>query len=396
VEFNNDNILHVNVYNKKKKISSSSTNLSESSIKKIINSSIDMSKYTSSDQFCGLPEKDLLICKKDLNLSLLKNNQITVKEAIRLAVEAEIHSLSYDKRIIISEGVNFCYHISIKGIGNSLGIIKSYPSSMYSISHGVIAANKKGMQRDFAFSINRNFDKLKSSEWIGKTASKRTISRLSPQKIKTTVMPVILSSDISYSLFEHLSEAISGKNITQKSSFLLNSMEKKVLPSWCSIIENPHIYGGLASRPFDSEGITTKIKTIVDQGILKTWLLDSYSAKKLKLRSTANSGNMHNWIIKTNFKQPSFTSLLKTMNTGLLIVELLGHGINIVNGDYSIGAFGFFVKNGEVTYPVDEITISGNLKEILRNIQSISNDVNENYPISCGSILLSSINISGK
>ncbi|CAL4042260.1 Metalloprotease PmbA [Buchnera aphidicola (Anoecia corni)] len=394
IEFNQDSIFNINVYSNQKKGSSSSSDLSYLSMKNTFKSACNIAKNSFIDRYNQLPEKKLLVTNPK-NLFLLHVDNITINQAINLVINTEKISLNYDKKIVNSEGANFFYSITIKIIGNSLGLLSSYCSSLYSLSNGIIAKNNDGMQRDYSYSINRNFKKLKGPNWIGKKSAKYAIRRLSPQKIQTTFLPIILSSNISKSLFFHLAESISGINIYNKSSFLLNSLNKKILPDWCSILEDPNILGGLGSKPFDAEGVKTKRKFIVEKGILKTWILNNYSSNRLNLKNTGNSGGIHNWIIINNNRSYSFKNLLKIMNTGLLITELLGNGIDLITGNYSRGAVGFYVKNGNIQFPVDGITISGNLKKIFNNIKYISTDINVNSKIHCGSLLIEKIHISG-
>jgi len=394
IEFNQDSIFNINVYYNQRKGSSSSSNLSYLSMKNTFKSAFNIAKNSYVDVYNKLPEKNLLITNPK-NLFLLNVATITINQAIDLVMNTEKISLDYDKIISNSEGANFYYLINIKIIGNSLDVLSSYCSSLYSLSNGSIAENSDGMQRDYSYSVNRNFKKLKSPNWIGKKSAQLAIRRLSPKKFNTTSLPIILSSEISKSLFYHLAESITGVNIYNKSSFLLTSLNKKILPNWCSILEDPNILGGLGSKPFDSEGVKTKRRFIVEKGILKTWILNNYSSNRLNLKNTGNSGGIHNWIVINNNKSYSFTNLLKIMNTGLLITELLGNGIDLITGNYSRGAFGFYIKNGEIQFPVDGITISGNLKEIFNNIQCISSDKNTNSKIQCGSLLIKKIHISG-
>ncbi|QCI19211.1 metalloprotease PmbA [Buchnera aphidicola] len=394
IEFNQDSIFSINVYYNQKKGSSSSSNLSYLSMKNTFKSAYNIAKNSYVDKYNQLPEKNLLITNPK-NLSLLYTNDTTISQAINLVMNTEKISLDYDKRIINSEGANFFYAINIIVIGNSLGLLSSYCSSLYSLSNGIISKNSDGMQRDYSYSINRNFKKLKSPNWIGTNSAKYAIRRLSPKKFKTTSLPIILSSKISKSLFFHLAESISGINIYNKSSFLLTALNRKILPNWFSILEDPNILGGLGSKPFDSEGVKTKKRFIVEKGILKTWILNSYSSNRLNLENTGNSGGIHNWIIINNDKSYSFKNLLKIMNTGLLITELLGNGIDLITGNYSRGAVGFYVKNGKIQFPVDGITISGNLKKIFNNIESMSTDINTNSKIQCGSLLIKKMHISG-
>jgi PmbA protein len=257
----------------------------------------------------------------------------------------------------------------------------------------MVAQDKNSMQRDFDYSISRKINNLENSETLGKKTAKRVVSRLGSKKIQTMKSSVIFSAEISHVFFSHLVNAISGDNVYQKSTFLINNLKTKIFPDWLNIKENPHLKTGLGSKPFDNEGVSTNPRYIIQNGILQTWLLNSYNARKLQLESTGNCGGIYNWLVSNN--NISFKELLKKMNQGILITELMGQGVDIVTGNYSRGAVGFWVENGSIAYPVNEITISGNLKRMWSNILNISTDTDTRNNIQCGSILLSEMQISG-
>ncbi|AHG62002.1 metalloprotease PmbA [Buchnera aphidicola] len=392
VEFNTDGGLFLTVYNKFSKGSVSSKDFSLNGIKKMFNIAFDISKHSSSDFFSGLPDIKLL-CYRTIDLDLFHPWVFNVENAIKLATISEKAAFKFDKRIVNSEGSFFNSHITINVFGNSLGMLGKYTSTRYSIYNCMVARDKHSMQRDFNYSIARNIDDLEKSETLGKKTAARVLSRLGARKIHTMKSPVIFSSEISHMFFSHLVSAISGDNVYQKSTFLIDDLKKKIFPEWLNIEENPHLKKGLGSKPFDSEGVETKNKYIIQNGILQTWLLNSYNSRKLQLSSTGNSGGIHNWLVSSN--NISFEELLKKMHQGLLITELMGQGVDIVSGNYSRGAIGFWIQNGKIAYPVHEITISGNLRSMWNNIINISNDVDIRNNIQCGSVLLSEIQVSG-
>ncbi len=392
VEFNNDGILFITVYNKFSKGSVSSRDFSIYGIEKMLETALNISKYASSDFFLGLPDIKLL-CLGANDLDLFHPSELNVKNGINFAATAEKEAFKFDKRIINSEGSIFSNHITINVFGNSLGMIEKYKSTLYSAYNCVIAKEKNLMQRAFYYSTSRKIENLEQPNSLGKKSAKRAISRLGSKKINTIKSEIVFSSEISSTFFSYLIGAISGDNVYRKSTFLLNDLEKEIFPTWLNIVENPHIEQGLGSKPFDSEGVKTSVKYIIQNGILKTWLLNSYNARRLGLNSTGNSGGIYNWFV--SYKNISFKDLLKNMTQGLLITELMGQGVDIVSGNYSQGAIGFWVENGKIQYPVNEVTISGNLKDMWRNIISISNDVDVRHKIQCGSMLLSKIQISG-
>ncbi len=392
VEFNSDGALFITVYNKFSKGTVSSKDFSLHSIKNMLEMAINISKNSSSDFFSGLPDLKLL-CFHAINLDLFHPWEFNTENAIKFATISEKEAFKFDKRIVNSEGSFFNSHVTINVFGNSLGMLEKYKSTRYSIYNCMIAQDKHSMQRDFDYSVSRRIDNLEKSEVLGQRTAKRVISRLGSKKIHTMKCPVIFSSEISYIFFSHLASAINGDNVYQKATFLINDLNKKIFPTWLNILENPHLKQGLGSKPFDAEGVATKTKHIVQNGVLQTWLLNSYNARKLMLESTGNSGGIHNWLVSNN--NISFKELLKKMNQGVLVTEFMGEGIDIVSGNYSRGVVGFWVEKGNITYPINEITVSGNLRNMWTNIISISNDVDIRNNIQCGSVLLSEVQISG-
>jgi PmbA protein len=250
------------------------------------------------------------------------------------------------------------------------------------------------MERDYAYTIGRAIDDLKSPEWVGEECARRTLSRLSPRKLSTMKAPVLFAAEVATGLFGHLVGAISGGSVYRKSTFLLDSMGQQILPEWLTIQEQPHLLKGLASTPFDSEGVRTQQRDIVKDGVLQTWLLTSYSARKLGLQSTGHAGGIHNWRIAG--QGDSFDQLLKKMGTGLVVTELMGQGVSGMTGDYSRGAAGFWVENGEIQYPVSEVTIAGNLKDMWMNMVTVGSDIELRSNIQCGSVLLPEMKIAGQ
>ncbi|QIE01844.1 metalloprotease PmbA [Buchnera aphidicola] len=392
VEFNSDGALFITVYNKFSKSTVSSKDFSFNGIENMLDIAINISKHTSSDFFSGLPDIKNL-CFDELELDLFHPWEWNIKHAIQFAISSEQAALNFDKRIVNSEGSFFNGHITMNVFGNSLGMLQKYKSTHYSSYNCMIAQDKNAMQRDFDYSVSRKIDNLLKPETLGQNSAKRAVSRLGAKKIATMKSPIIFLSSISYIFFSHLVSAISGNNIYQKSTFLLNDLKNKIFPDWLDILENPHLKQGLGSKPFDDEGVSTNIKYIVRNGILQTWLLNSYTARKLQLESTGNCGGIYNWLV--SHKNISFEELLRYMNKGVLITELMGQGVDIINGNYSRGAVGFWVEQGKIAYPIHEITISGNLRNMWNNIISISNDVDVRNNIQCGSVLLSEIQVSG-
>ena len=278
--------------------------------------------------------------------------------------------------------------------GNTHGMLQSYLSSRYSLSCSVIGGELDQLENDYEYTVSREFDALSSADWVGQNCAKKVIARLNPQKLTTREVPVIFLNDVATGLISHLTGAISGGSLYRKSSFLLDHLGKQVLPDWFQISERPHLLKHLASTPFDSEGVRTQDLEIIQDGVLQTYLLTSYSGRKMGMQSTGHAGGIHNWLVKPNLTG-GLTALLRQMGTGLLVTDVMGQGVNIVTGDYSRGAAGFWVENGEIQYPVAEITIAGQLQDMLKNIVAVADDVEHRSNIHTGSILLDKMKISG-
>ncbi|WP_391527882.1 metalloprotease PmbA [Photorhabdus akhurstii] len=393
VEFNSDGALGITVYHQQRKGSASSTDLSPDAIARTVQAAIDIARYTSQDPCAGPADKTLLAFEAP-DLELFHPTELDADNAIELAARAEQAALQADKRITNTEGGSFNSHYGIRVFGNSHGMLQSYCSSRHSMSSCVIAELDGDMERDYAYTISRRFEDLKSPEWVGQECARRALSRLSPRKLPTMKAPVLFAAEVATGLFGHLVGAISGSSIYRKSSFLLDHLGKQILPSWLTIEERPHLLAGLASSPFDSEGVSTSNRDIIKDGILQTWLLTSYSARKLGMASTGHAGGIHNWCIAG--QDQDFAGLLRQMGTGLVVTELMGQGVSAVTGDYSRGAAGFWVENGEIQYPVSEITIAGNLKDMWANMVTIGNDIETRSNIQCGSVLLPEMSIAGQ
>ena len=393
VEFTNDGALGISVYMGQQKGNASTSDLSESAIKNAVEAALAIAKYTSPDDCTGLADKDLMAFNAP-DLELYHAADVNVDKATELALQAEKAALEADERIINSNGASFNSHTGVKVYGNSHGMLQSYLSSRYSLSCSVIGGVEDALENDYEYTISREFDKLQSPIWVGENCAKKVVSRLNPQKLSTREVPVIFLNDVATGLISHFAAAISGGSLYRKSSFLLDYLGKQVLPDWFNISERPHLLRRLASTPFDSEGVRTQDREIVENGILQTYLVTSYSGKKLGMPSTGHAGGIHNWLVKPNLTG-GLTALLRQMGTGLLVTDVMGQGVNIVTGDYSRGASGFWVENGEIQYPVAEITIAGQLQDMLKNMVAVADDIEHRSNIQTGSILLDKMKISG-
>lgn len=393
VEFTNDGALGISVYIGQQKGNASTSDLSEGAIRNAVEAALAIAKYTSPDDCTGLADKDLMAFDAP-DLELYHAADVDVDKATELALQAEKAALEADERIINSNGASFNSHTGVKVYGNSHGMLQSYLSSRYSLSCSVIGGIEDALENDYEYTISREFDKLQSPIWVGENCAKKVVSRLNPQKLSTREVPVIFLNDVATGLISHFAAAISGGSLYRKSSFLLEHLGKQVLPDWFNISERPHLLRRLASTPFDSEGVRTQDREIVEGGILQTYLVTSYSGKKLGMPSTGHAGGIHNWLVKPNLTG-GLTALLRQMGTGLLVTDVMGQGVNIVTGDYSRGASGFWVENGEIQYPVAEITIAGQLQDMLKNMVAVVDDIEHRSNIQTGSILLDKMKISG-
>ncbi|OBW91173.1 protein PmbA [Gallibacterium genomosp. 3] len=394
LEFNNDGALGISVYVGSKKGNASTSDLSSEAIKRTVESALSIAKYTSEDPCTGLAPKELMEFNPP-DLQLYHPADISVDQAVELALTAETTALDYDKRIVNSDGASFNSSEGIRVYGNTHGVLNSYLSSRYSLSCSVIAEQEQALERDYEYTISRKFTDLQSATWVGKTCAEKVIARLKPQKLSTLQVPIIFLNDVATGIIGHLASAISGGALYRKSSFLLDQLGQQILPSWFQISERPHLLAQLASTPFDSEGVKTRDQEIIVDGVLQTYLLTSYSAKKLGMQTTGHAGGIHNWLVKSNHTG-GLSALLKQMGTGLLVTELMGQGVNLVTGDYSRGAAGFWVENGEIQYPVAEITIAGSLPMMLQQIVAVGDDVEQRSNIRTGSILIESMKVSGE
>ncbi|MCZ4372272.1 metalloprotease PmbA [Vibrio diazotrophicus] len=394
VEFNSDGALGITVYRGQRKGSASTSDLSEKAIQQTVMAALDIAKYTSEDPFAGPAPKELMV-KEIPDLDLFHPNAIDPDSAAKIAIAAEQAALNVSDRIKQSDGASYDSHYGVKVYGNSHGLLGSYASSRHSISCCVIGEGKNGeMERDYNYTVARHCDDLWSPEVVGKDAAEKTVSRLDAQKLKTGKFPVMFAADVATGLLGHLVMAISGGNLYRKSSFLLDHLGKQILPSWFNVSERPHILRGLASSPFDSEGVRTVDTEIITDGVLSTYLLTSYAARKMGMTPTGHAGGIHNCFVKSTGQ--NFEQMLKELGTGLLVTEVMGQGVNVVTGDYSRGAAGFWVENGVIQYPVSEITIAGNLKDMFNQIVAVGSDVETRSQIQTGSILLESMKVAGE
>ncbi len=392
IEYNRDKGIGVTAYLGQQRGHASTSDFSAKALRDTVDAALSIARFTAPDDCAGLADADML-AHEFPDLQLWHPWGVPVERAIELAHACESAGFAVDKRISNSEGASVSTQESHFIYGNSHGFLAGYPSSRHSVGCSLIAGEGDGMQRDDWYDIARSPLDMVAPESVGKRAAERAVRRLDARKIATTRAPVLFEAPIASSLLGHFVSAASGGSLYRKSSFLLDSLGKPVFSPLVQIRDLPHLMKGLGSSPFDGEGVVTQARDIVKDGVVQGYFLGSYSARKLGLRSTGNAGGNHNLILRDT--GDDFAALLKKLNTGLLVTELMGQGVNQVTGDYSRGAAGYWVENGEIAYPVQEITIAGNLKEMFRNIAAIGNDVLRRGSRQCGSVLIEHMTIAG-
>lgn len=393
IEYNRDKGLGVTVYFGRRRGHASTSDLSAQAIRDTVKAACSIARHTASDDCAGLADPALL-AKDAPDLELYHPWDVPVEQAVELAKRCEAAALAVDSRISNSEGATVSSHESLFVYGNSLGFLGGYPTSRHGISCAVIAEAPQGMQRDYWYSTARAAADLESAEAVGQRAGERTVRRLGARRIKTVQAPVLFEAPVAASLLGHLVAAVSGGSLYRKATFLADSLGHPVFAPLVQIREMPHISRGLASSPFDNEGVATRDRDLVRDGILLGYFLGSYSACKLGMASTGNAGGNHNLVLQSSGQ--GFADLLQAMGRGLVVTELLGQGVDLVNGDYSRGAAGFWVERGEIQHPVDEITIAGNLRDMFRNIAAVGSDVVVQGSKQCGSVLVEGLTIAGE
>lgn len=392
LEFNRDQGFGITLYVGQKKASASTTSTDANAIQETVAAALEIAKHTSEDECAGLGEPELMA--KDLpDLALYYPWDITPEQAIDTLLECESAAFNEDKRITNADGTSLNTWKGCRVYGNSHGFIGGYAATSHSISCMMIGEADDQMQRDYWYDVNLDGEKLASAISIGQKAARRTVERLGARSIATCEVPVLFSTDVAASLFGHLLGAISGGNIYRKASFLEGMIGKQLFPNWLSIEEKPRLIATLNSASFDGDGLATYDKSIIKNGQLMTYLLSVYSGRKLGLPSTANAGGCHNLFVSHG--NDDLSALLKKMDKGLFVTELMGSGVNMVTGDYSRGAAGFWVENGEIQFPVQEVTVAGNLKDMFANIVAIGNDVDYRRNLRTGSILIEKMAVAG-
>ncbi|MEJ8824278.1 metalloprotease PmbA [Variovorax humicola] len=396
VERNRDKSLGITIYVGHRRGNASTSDFSEAAIAQTVQAAYDIARFTAEDPVSGLPDEEDIV-REQPDLDLFHPWSVTSEQAAEIALECEAAALSTDKRVTNSEGAGVSAQQSHFFSAHTHGFRGGYASSRHSISVAPIAGKGDDMQRDAWYSSMRSADELAAPALVGRYAAERALSRLKARKIKTVECPVLFESPLAAGLLGGLVQATSGGALYRKSSFLLESLGKQVLPNHMDVAEDPHVMRGKGSSPFDDEGVTTKARKVVDAGRLEGYFLSTYSARKLGMKTTGNAGGSHNLTLRSRLTQAGddLDAMLAKLGTGLFVIELMGQGVNYVTGDYSRGASGFWVEKGRIAFPVQEITIAGNLKDMLMGIEAVGADVYNYGAKSTGSVLVNRMKVAG-
>lgn len=392
IEYNRDKGVGVTVYLGQRRGYASTSDFSRAALHATVDAALSIARFTAPDEAAGLPEAELL-ARGGMALDLYHPWPLPVDEAIDIARRCEAAAFAVSPLVRNTEGAGVSAQQSHFVSANSLGFMGGYASSRHYLSCSAIVGKGDAMQRDDWYSTHRDAAELAEPERVGEYAARRALSRLGARKIATREAPVLFEAPLAAGLIGNFVYAASGGSLYRKSSFLLDSLGKQVFSPQVHISERPHLPRGLASSPFDDDGVATHDREVVEAGVLKGYFLSTYSARKLGMRTTGNAGGSHNLIVRPGKRD--LVGLAALMGRGLLVTELLGQGVNYVTGDYSRGASGYWVENGEITHPVQEITIAGNLKEMLRDIVAVGNDVLVRGSKQVGSILVDRMTIAG-
>jgi len=391
LEFNRDKGLSLVVYKGQQKGTASTTDFSESGLKQAIDAAISIAQYTQPDPFAGLPDGELFATEFP-DLKLYYPWQTSVSDLVQLATSIESAGVESDARICNSEGGSVTTHESVSFLATSNGLKKKKKGTNHTLSCVLIANDDVGLQRDYYYSTSRDPSQLLAANEVGTMAAKRTLAKLSAKPAKQGKFPIVFSAEIARGILGHYLSAISGSQLYRKSSFLTDSIGNQIFPEWFWLKEQPNLLAGLASSNYDSEGVATREKLLVEQGAINSYLLSCYSARKLNMKTTANAGGVFN--LSCAHQDINQTQMIAEIKQGLLVTEVMGQGINLVTGDYSRGAGGFWIENGKISHPVNGITIAGNLQQMFLGIKAIANDLDNRSSVLMGSMLIDEMTVA--
>ncbi|PKQ42757.1 metalloprotease PmbA [Pseudomonas sp. YY-1] len=392
VEFNRDQGFGITLYVGQRKGSASTSATGIEAIRETVAAALAIAKHTSEDECSGLADAALM-ARELPELDLYHPWSITPEQAVEQALTCEAAAFAADKRIKNADGTSLNTHQGCRVYGNSHGFVGGYASTRHSLSCVMIAEGDGQMQRDYWYDVNRQGELLADAKGIGQRAAERAVSRLGARPVPTCEVPVLFAAELAGGLFSHLLAAISGGNLYRQSSFLEGALGQRLFPEWLTLDERPHLPRALGSATFDGDGLATYAKPFVEKGELVSYVLGTYSGRKLGLPSTANSGGVHNLFVTHGDEDQQ--ALIRRMDRGLLVTELMGQGLNLVTGDYSRGAAGFWVENGEIQFPVQEVTIAGNLRDMFRQVVAVGRDLERRGNICTGSVLIEKMTVAG-
>ena len=393
VEYNRDKGLGITVYFGHRRGNASTSDLSVDGVERTVEAACAIARHTAEDEAAGLPDADRLYRGEPPDLDLFHPWGLEVEEAIEIARRTEAAALAVDKRITNSEGGTVSTYDSDFVLANTRGFLHGFPTSKASIGCGVVAEDRGGMQRDYWYTTHRDPTRLEPADFVGRTAGERAVRRLGAKRLSTMEAPVLFDSNIASSLIGHFVSAASGSSLYRHSSFLVDRLGTQVFSPVVEIVEDPHLKGEFSSGYYDAEGVATTKRKVVERGVLNGWFLSSHSARKLGLETTGNAGGNHNLIVTPG--ELDFEGLLRSMDRGFLVTELMGQGVNPVTGDYSRGASGFWVQGGRIRHAVEEVTIAGNLLAMFADIRAVGRDVVVRGSRQCGSILVGNMTVAG-
>ncbi|SDW97245.1 metalloprotease PmbA [Thiocapsa roseopersicina] len=393
VEHTRDNGLGITVYFGNRKGSASTSDLSTGALRDAVKAACAIAEHTQEDPCAHLADAALMAAEIP-DLDLYHPWHLGVEDAIEIAAACEDSARGYDPRIVNSEGASLSTHTGIQVYGNSHGFVAGYPTSRHGLSCAVIGQEGESLQRDHWWTSARAAADLDSARMVGERAAERTVARLGSRRIPTCQVPVLFRSEVATGLIRSLVSAIQGGSIYRRTSFLLDHLGERIFPEFVRIHEEPHLPRGLSSAPFDGDGVATRAKDLITDGVLQTYLLDAYSGCRLGMQTTGNAGGVRN--LRIVMGDLDRAALLREMGTGLMVTELMGHGVNPVTGDYSRGAAGFWVEGGEIRHPVEEITIAGNLKRMYAGLLAVGNDYDYSGSTRTGSWLIDKMTIAGE
>ena len=393
VEYNRDKGMGITVFFGARRGNASTSDLAPEAIDRSVEAACAIARHTAEDAAAGLPDEARLFQGVAPDLDLYYPWGLSVEEAIEIAKRTEAAGLAVDRRITNTEGASVTSYDSDFVLANTRGFLDGFATSKASLSCSVVAEDAAGMQRDYWYSTHRNPQALESPEAVGRIAGERTVRRLGSKRLPTGEVPVLFDANIASSLLGHFVQAASGSSLYRHASFLEGKLGTQVFAPHVRIVEDPHRKGEMASTFYDAEGVATAPRTVVDAGVLKGWFLSSYSSRKLGLATTGNAGGNHNLLLQPG--EMDLDALIRAMGRGFLVTEMMGQGVNSVTGDYSRGASGFWVEGGEIRFPVEEVTIAGNLADMYRGIVAVGRDVQVRGSRQSGSILVERMTIAG-